>query len=54
MFGKDKEKDIVISQIKDCYNNNLYNESDINDIVKDTSKEIELTNYIEEKDYDYF
>ncbi len=23
-------------------------------LLKDTSKEIELTNYIEEKDYDYF
>ncbi len=32
----------------------LYSENDINDIIKDTSKEIELTNYIEEKDYDYF
>ena len=37
----------------ECYDNHLYSESDINDIVKDTSKEIELTNYIEEKDYDY-
>ncbi len=27
LFGKDK--DIVVSQIKDCYENNLYNDSDI-------------------------
>lgn len=53
-IGTDKEKDLVIEQLKECYDNNLYSESDINDIVKDTSKEIELTNYIEEKDYDYF
>ena len=41
-------------QLKECYDNRLYSESDINGIVKDTTKEIELTNYIEEKDYDYF
>ncbi len=54
LFGKDKEKDLVSEQLKEYYNNRLYSESDINDIVKDTTKEIELTNYIEEKDYDYF
>lgn len=54
LFGKDKEKDIVISQIKDCYDNNLYNDSDITYITKDTSKEKEMDLYLEEKDYDYF
>ena len=54
LFGKDKEKDLVSEQLKECYENHLYSESDINDIVKDTPKEIDLTNYIEEKDYDYF
>ena len=53
-IGTDKEKDLVSEQLKECYDNHLYSESDINDIVKDTSKEIELTNYTEEKDYDYF
>lgn len=53
-IGNDKEKDLVSEQLKECYDNHLYSESDINDIVKDTSKEIELTNYTEEKDYDYF
>lgn len=53
-IGTDKEKDLVSGQLKKCYDNHLYSETDINDIVKDTSKEIELTNYIEEKDYDYF
>ena len=32
------------------YYNHLYSETDINN----TSKDKELTNYIEEKDYDYF
>ncbi len=53
-IGTHKEKDLVNKQLKECYDNHLYNESDINDIIKDTSKEIELTKYIEEKDYDYF
>ncbi|HIS17618.1 MAG TPA: hypothetical protein IAC02_03280 [Candidatus Coprovivens excrementavium] len=53
MFGKDKEKDIVISQIKDCYDNNLYNDSDISYITKDTPKEKEMTLYVEEKDYEF-
>ncbi len=53
-IGTDKEKDLVSEQLKECFDNHSYSESDINDIVKDTSKEIELTNHIEEKDYDYF
>lgn len=54
LFGKDKEKDIVINQIKDCYNNNLYNDFDISYITKDTSKEKEMIQYLEEKDYEIF
>lgn len=54
LFGKDKEKNIVITQIKDCYDNNLYNDFDITYITKDTSKEKEMIQYLEEKDYDYF
>ena len=52
LFGKDKEKDLVISQVKDCYNKNLYNDKDIHYITKDTSKEKEMDLYLEEKDYD--
>ena len=44
---KDKEKDIVITQIKD------YNDSDISYIIKDTSKEKEMSLYLEEKDYEF-
>lgn len=53
LFGKDKEKDIVVSQIKDCYENNLYNDSDISYITKDTPKEKEMNLYLEEKDYEF-
>lgn len=53
LFGKDKEKDIVITQIKDYYDNNLYNDSDISYIIKDTSKEKEMSLYLEEKDYEF-
>lgn len=54
LSGKDNEKDIVLNQIKDCYDNNLYNEQDVSYIVKGTSKEKEMNLYFEEKDYDYF
>ena len=54
LFGKKKEKDIVVSQIKDCYENNLYNDSDIIYITKDTSKEKEMIQYLEERDYEFF
>ena len=53
LFGNDKEKDIVITQIKDYYDNNLYNDSDISYIIKDTSKEKEMSLYLEEKDYEF-
>ncbi len=54
LFGKDREKDIVINQIKDCYDNNLYNEKDISYITNGTSKEKEMNLYLEEKDYEIF
>ncbi len=53
-IGTEKEKALVSKQLKECYENHLYSENDISDIVKDTSKVIDLTNYIEEKDYDCF
>lgn len=54
VFGKDKDKEIVITQIIDCYDNSLYNDSDITYITKDTSKGKEMIQYLEEKDYDIF
>ena len=52
LFGKDKEKDLVISNVKDCYDKNLYSDADIQYITKDTTKEREMELYLEEKDYD--
>ena len=45
---------IHISEISDKFVKSIASYVHINDIVKDTSKEKELTHYIEEKDYDYF
>lgn len=41
-------------QLKEYYDNDLYNESDISYMVKGTSKEKEISLYLEEKGYDYF
>ena len=54
LFGKDKEKDIIITQIKDCYDNNLYNDSDITYITKDTSKEKRNDSVFRRKGLRYF
>ena len=54
LFGKEKDKELVISKIKDCYDRNIYTDKDVNYITKDTSKEKEMDLYIEEKDYDIF
>ena len=52
LFGKDKDRDSVISKVKDCYDKNLYSDADIHYITKDTNKEREMNLYLEEKDYD--
>ena len=53
-FNKKK----IVNVLKDCYDNNLYNSSDLLEISKDTDLEIEVNNYINkdlfEKDYDIF
>lgn len=53
---KTKEKTIDI--LKDCYDNNLYNSSDLKEISKDTDEEITINNLLKteelEKDYDIF
>lgn len=52
----DKKKTINI--LKDCYETGLYNFYDLIDISKDTDKEIEVNNFINdetlEKEYDFF
>ena len=53
---KTKEKTIDI--LKDCYDNNLYNSSDLKEISKDTDSKIEINDFINkeslEKNYDIF
>ena len=53
---KKKEKSIDI--LKDCFDNNLYNSSDIKEISKDTDEENTINNLLKieelEKDYDIF
>ena len=53
-FNKKK----IVNILKDCYDNNLYNSSDLLEISKNTNLEIEVNNYINkvsfEKDYDIF
>ena len=48
----------IVNILKDCYDNNLYNSSDLLEISKNTNLEIEVNNYINkvsfEKDYDIF
>lgn len=44
--------------LKDCYDNHLYNSSDLKEISKDTDEEITINNLLKneelEKDYDIF
>lgn len=59
LLSKDKiNKKKIVNILKDCYDNNLYNSSDLLEISKDTDLEIEVNNYINkdssEKDYDIF
>lgn len=59
LLSKDEfNKKKIVNILKDCYDNNLYNSSDLLEISKDTDLEIEVNNYINkdsfEKDYDIF
>ena len=59
LLSKDEfNKKKIVNVLKDCYDNNLYNSSDLLEISKDTDLEIEVNNYINkdlfEKDYDIF
>ena len=59
LLSKDEfKKKKTVNVLKDCYDNNLYNSSDLLEISKDIYLEIEINNYINkdsfEKDYDIF
>ena len=48
----------MIDILKECYENDLYNSSDLKEISKDIDTEIEVNDFINkeslEKDYDIF
>ena len=48
---KDKEK--VISEIKEYHKQDLYDNFDLHDIANNTSKEQEINDYLYTKEYDY-
>ena len=53
-----KKKEKTIDILKKCYDNDLYNSTDLKEISKDTDTEIEVNDFINkeslEKDYDIF
>lgn len=51
-IGTEKDKDDVVSDIKEYYAQDLYDNFDLHDIVNDTSKEQEINDYLYSKDYD--
>ena len=59
LLSNDKRtKEKTIDILKDCYDNNLYNSSDLKEISKDTDSKIEINDFINkeslEKNYDIF
>ena len=58
LLSKNDNKNDIINIIKDCYDNNLYNSTDLRDISNNTDYEEEVNNLINskevEKDYDIF
>ena len=53
-----KKKEKTIDILKECYDNDLYNSTDLKEISKDTDSETEVNIFINkeslEKDYDIF
>ena len=52
-IGTEKDKDEVISEIKEYYKQDLYDNFDLHDIVDNTSKEEEINDYLYTKNYEY-
>lgn len=52
-IGTEKDKDEVISEIKEYYKQDLYGNFDLHDIVDNTSKEEEINDYLYTKNYEY-
>lgn len=52
-IGTEKDKDEVISEIKEYHKQDLYDNFDLHDIVDNTSKEEEINDYLYKKNYEY-
>ena len=51
--GNEKDKNNVVSEIKEYHKQELYDNADIHDIADNTSKEQEINDYLYSKNYDY-
>lgn len=52
-IGTEKDKDEVISEIKEYHKQGLYDNFDLYDIADNTSKEEEINDYLYTKNYNY-
>lgn len=52
-IGTEKDKDDVVSEIKEYHKQDLYDNFDLHDIANNTSKEQEINDYLYNKEYDY-
>ena len=52
-IGTEKDKDDVVSDIKEYYTQNLYDNFDLHDIANNTSKEQEINDYLYSNEFDY-
>ena len=52
-IGTEKDKDEVISEIKEYHKQGLYDNFDLYDIADNTSKEEEINDYLCTKNYEY-
>lgn len=52
-IGTEKDKDDVVSEIKDYHKQDLYDNFDLHDIANGTSREEEINDYLYTKNYEY-
>ena len=52
-IGTEKDKDEVISEIKEYHKQEIYDNEDLHDIADNTSKENEVNDYLYSNNYDY-
>ena len=52
-IGTEKDKDDVITEIKEYHKNNLYDNEDLHDVADNTTREEEINDYLYTKNYEY-